>query len=67
MDPLSTLQIVGLIVTVLFSAALMCLATYTFNLVWILMCPCRMAYYCCGNMRYSDEDEHVMDDCKCII
>jgi hypothetical protein len=68
MDPLSTFQIIGLAITVLFAAGLMCLATYTFNLMWLLMLPCRALYCCCGSMKYSDDDEGVcLCDGKCIV
>lgn len=68
MDPLSTFQIIGLVVSVLLASALMCLATYTFNLFWLLSFPCRFMYWCCGNMKYDEDDEGVCCcDGKCIV
>ena len=68
MEPLSALQLIGLIITILFAAGLMCLATYTLNLMWLLMLPCRVMYWCCGLMKYDDDEEGVCCcDGKCIL
>lgn len=68
LDTLSTFQLVGLVVAIILASIIVCIITYTFNLLWFLCLPCRGMYYCCGKMKYDDDDEGVMCcDGHCIV
>lgn len=69
MDPLSGIQIVGLITMVIILLALACAFDYAYKICWCTTLPCRGMYWCCGKMKYNDDEDGVCCGCDghCIV
>lgn len=68
MEPLSALQIIGIVASAIIIVACMCFFDYAYRFVCVLVLPCRCMFWTCDKMRYDDEDEGVcLCDGKCIV